>query len=551
MRRLFALLGPILLAIVGAGIGLQLVPASTVQVGPLTTTVHLRPSLEPRTVLKLPPVGEVEFETHRAPVTIEARVQGVDLRQAQQLLASPSAMTDLEKTAPEALTSGIIQNAGLCALFALGGAAISVGLTYRRVRRSVIAAGSALAVTAASVGLMAATFRPQALYQPRFDGLLSQAPYVADIGRSTMADYASYRTALAQFVSQVSSVYAAASAIPDDRVGTDVVRVLHVSDIHDNPQAFDVIAKLVSQLDVDLVVDTGDITSWGMPAENRLLEPIGDLDVPYVFVGGNHDGRSAIEAVAEKKNAHVLNNEVIEVEGLRIAGIGDPRFTPDDDASAEGKKAGSIAVEQAGYQLGATITEYDAAHPDAPVDIALFHDPTVPGGLEGRVPLVLSGHMHAGNVQLDRDGSGTDWLTVGSTGGALTSGGTNAVLEGGEPVDLSARLLYLDRSTHRLLAYDDIAMGGLGLVSVSIQRHTMPTEQAPLTVPSSSTAPAEPMPAERSVAPGTVPADESRVTTTPTPTEAATTDGADGTGTDGAGTGGAAASTSGTASPTP
>jgi hypothetical protein len=44
-------------------------------------------------------------------------------------------------------------------------------------------------------------------------------------------------------------------------------------------------------------------------------------------------------------------------------------------------------------------------------------------------------------------------------------------------------VLYIDRSTKKLQAWDDISLGGLGLASASVSRHLAqpPAEQAPPT----------------------------------------------------------------------
>ncbi|MGO1389905.1 metallophosphoesterase [Brachybacterium alimentarium] len=503
-----------LVAILGAIVGIMLVPATRDDIGPLTASVHLKPSLSSETVMLLPPVGEVSFDTHTAPVRIEARVQGVDIAKAEALFYSDTGFSELTETAPEAITAAAAKNATLNALFAAAGAGLAVGLTFRRVRRALVAGGCTVALVGVSVVATSVTFKPESLYQPKFDGLLTQATYIADLGQATAADYQSYRSTLAEFVGQVSALYIAADSLPVGLDQENLLTVLHVSDIHDNPQAYDVIEQLNSQFAIDLVIDTGDIVSWGTPVETQQLSVIGELDVPYVFVAGNHDGAAAEAKIAEQPNATVVQNEVVTVAGLRIAGIGDPRFAADDDSDAGGWEAGTEAMAASGFQLGDTITAYDEEHPEAPVDLALMHDPTQPQGLEGRVPLVLSGHMHTSKVELDRDGSGTDWFTVGSTGGALASGGVAPVLQGDDPLDLTARMLYFDKSTRRLVAYDDIVMGGLGLVSVSIQRSQMPPEAPELEVPEGAETPEAPIPEEQEVEPGEGLPDEERVTPT-------------------------------------
>lgn len=512
--RLAHITATTVVALLGAVVGVLLVPPTKVDVGPLIATVHLRPSLESDTVILLPPVGEVAFDTHTAPVRVEARVQGVDMEQAEQLLWSSEARTELTRTVPEDLTGAAARNAALNALFGAVGAGLAVGLTFRRLRRSVLAAGSAVAVVAASVGAVSLTFRPDSLYQPRFEGLLSQAAYVADVGQGALADYSGYRDTLAEFVGQVSALYIAADSLSPGIGSQDLITVLHVSDIHDNPQAFDVIEQLNGQFDIDAVIDTGDIVSWGTPFEHDLLSAIGDLDVPYVYIAGNHDSSVTAATVADQPNGIVLENEIVEVAGLRIAGVGDPRFAADDDSDAGGWREGDAAVQSSVFQLGETIVAHDEANPETTVDVALVHDPTQPEGLEGRVPLVLSGHMHTSSVELDRDGSGTDWMIVGSTGGALGSGGVRPVLDGGEPLDLTARLLYFDAETRRLVAYDDIVMGGLGLVSISVQRTQMPAEAPSLEVPEDAEAPPTPTPTDLDIEPGEGLPDEQRVTPT-------------------------------------
>ena len=512
--RLLHITTTAVVAVLGGIVGLLLVPPTTVEVGPLTASVHVRPSLSSETVLLLPPVGQVAFDSHTAPVRIEARIKGVDVEKAEALFYADSGFAELQESAPESLAAAAAKNSALNALFAAAGAGLAVGLTFRRVRRAVLAGGSAVAVVGASLATTSATFSPESLNQPKFEGLLSQAAYIADLSHGTVIDYQSYRDTLAEFVGQVSALYIAADSLPVGLDQENVITVLHVSDIHDNPQAYDVIEQLHTQFAIDAVIDTGDIVSWGTPLENELLRRIGTLDIPYVYVSGNHDGAAAAATIAAQPNATVVENEVVEVAGLRIAGIGDPRFAADDDSDAGGWREGDEAVNAAIFQLGDTIESYDEEHPEDPVDVALIHDPTQPEGLLGRVPLVLSGHMHTSDVELDREDSGTGWLTAGSTGGALASGGVAPVLQGDDPLDLTARMLYFDADTRRLVAYDDIVMGGLGLVSVSIQRSQMPDEAPELEIPEGAETPESTIPPEQEVEPGEGLPDEDRVTPT-------------------------------------
>lgn len=512
MRRSVKAVLAAVAGIVGAGLGAALTPASTVEVGPLEGTVHLRPALESGTEFQLPPFGTVSFDTHRAPVKAVLQLKGVDIAGAERLLASQEEYEQMKATAGDALVGAAVRNALVQITFTGVGGGLAALVALRGRTETVIGAGSALVLAVGSTGLMGATFDARALTQPQFEGVLTEAANLMNIGQGGITDYANYREQVADMVSQASGMYIAGTTLPSALDDANVITVLHVSDIHANPQAYDVMRSLDEQFGVDLIIDTGDEVSWATPIENSVTDGLDQIpDVPYVFISGNHDSQRTTEMMASHEQVRVLSNEVITVEGLTIAGIGDPRFVGDDTSDGVGFAAGKDAVEAAGFQLGDTVEQWNAAHPDQQVDMALIHDPTRPAGLLGRTPLVLSGHMHTPKVERDRDGSGTDWITSGSTGGALTSGGVEPVAEGGKPLDLNARLLHVDRTSGRLLAMDEITMGGLGLMSISVERAQMPEEAPELEVPEGAETPDKPIPAEQSATPGRIPEDSERV----------------------------------------
>jgi hypothetical protein len=185
-----------------------------------------------------------------------------------------------------------------------------------------------------------------------------------------------------------------------------------------------------------------------------------------VFIRGNHDSASTQAAVAAQKNAVVLDDRVATVAGLTLAGIGDPRFTPVEGSAAPDRPEAVASSAQ----LAGTIQAYDATHPGAPVDVALVHDPQAADPLGGVVPLVLAGHLHK---REQRTVDGTKILVEGTTGGALLTSDGLIRAEAGTALPLEASLLYFANSgadRGRLLAYDEVTVGGLGLTSVSISR---------------------------------------------------------------------------------
>jgi predicted phosphodiesterase len=459
----------ILLALGGAFVGSLLAPSAHARIGPLTVRVDVRPSLQPATQVELAPFGSVRFDTHSAPLAINASIQTVDVEQAQQVLSSSDSLSDLEQNAPDRMRAAVIRAALFTAAFALLGALIVGALGERTLRAALESGAIALVVVLVFCAGAVATFRQDSLAAPKFSGVLTRAPFVVGQTQSLVKRLESYRSGLSDVVDSVTSLYALGSRLPGTVEGNakgEVITVLHISDIHDNPLGFDLTARLVKQFGADLVVDTGDITTNGTVLEGTQLDRIGELNVPYIFVRGNHDSQSTQNSVAAQSNAVVLDDSVQTVGGLTFAGIGDPRFTPEEGSAAPHREQ-AVAADA---QLAATIRSYDTAHPLDKVDVALVHDPQAATPLGGVVPLVLAGHLHKRQVKTEGD---TKVLVEGTTGGALLTSDGLIKAEAGQAVPLTASLLYFGRSgtdEGRLLAYDEVTVGGLGLTSVSIER---------------------------------------------------------------------------------
>ncbi|MFC7646960.1 metallophosphoesterase [Streptosporangium lutulentum] len=268
-----------------------------------------------------------------------------------------------------------------------------------------------IAGTGAAVVL---TFRPDSVVEPKYTGLLTGAPSLVGDAESIVTRFESYRLQLAKLVNNVSQLYDTVSVLPVYDADPTSIRVLHVSDIHLSLIAWNLIRSITTQFKIDVIVDTGDLTDHGTGPEDKFVEEIGTLDVPYVFVRGNHDSRTTQKAVATQKGAIVLDDSVKTVAGLRIYGLGDPRFTPDK----------SVAVDSDLESLSAMGRAHALrlAQGPKPVDLVAVHDPTIARAFSGAAPMVLTGHSHERSSELLP--SGTRLLVQGSTGGAPASSGT-------------------------------------------------------------------------------------------------------------------------------
>ncbi len=465
----------------GGWLGLALGGQVLTPIGPADVSLSVGPSWRGETVVDVAPLGTLEFDTHSSPLRFEASIDEIRLAAAEEMFEDPEAIDRMGRTIGGEVRDGVIRLMAQSAASAALGAALVGLLVFRDWRRAGLSAATALAAFVAAGGSAAATFNPSAVAEPRYSGLLAGAPQVVGSAEAVVSRFDQYREQLASLVGNVSRLYEVTSTLPVYEGDESTVRVLHVSDIHLNPAAWNVISSIQDQFQVDLVVDSGDLTDRGSAAEDAFAGEIADLEVPYVWVRGNHDSMGTQRAVEAQPNAVVLDEEAQEAGGIVFYGAGDPRFTPDKTAdNPDGDELRDIGEAQAAQ----------AAGEDPPVDVAVLHDPAQAEAFDGLVPLVLSGHGHRRWTELTE--AGTRYLVQGSTGGAGLRG-----LEGGvdRPKPYEASVLYIDTETKRLQAWDDITLGGLGLTSAQIERHIEEEPDRALAPPSpapSSPAPSSP-----------------------------------------------------------
>ncbi|MDQ4124804.1 MAG: metallophosphoesterase family protein, partial [Actinomycetota bacterium] len=286
----------------------------------------------------------------------------------------------------------------------------------------------------------AASFDVAAFEQPRFTGALVRAPVVIDAlqsGQVTLGSIQSRYETAADRLSELLTLVAEPNRDPAD----DSVAILHVSDIHSNPLGVQLARRLAEQFDVDAVLDTGDLTNFGVTLESRIGRLVERIDVPYFLVPGNHDSAANEAALDRVSNLTVLDGDVAEVEGIRILGWGDPTDTNWNNIPPE--EAAEIRVE-AGEETAAEVGRV------AP-DVLAVHDSRLAEASFGEVPLVLAGHYHRRIVEEE---DGTLVLAVGSTGAT----GLKFFVEAER--DYEAQVLYFREG--RAVAVDYVRFSGLG-----------------------------------------------------------------------------------------
>jgi predicted MPP superfamily phosphohydrolase len=456
----------IAVGLIAGWVGLMYGGRSQAEVGPVNVSFALHPSLSGGTVIDIPPLGTLRLDSHAGPVGVNAQVNSIRPDRARQLIENPNAFDHFADTIGGEVRRGFAVLAMKASAAALVCAALAGFVVFRTLRRtlwSTVAAFNGLLL----VGVLSVlTFNPQSVAEPRFTGILASAPQVVGDAKTIASRIGVYRAQLARLIGNVSRLYDVTSTLPTYEPDPSTIRVLHVSDIHLNPVAWSVIRQVTRQFRIQLVIDTGDLTDHGSKAERKFAGSISGLKVPYVFIRGNHDSTDTERTVAKQKNTTVLDDRMSTVAGLKIYGIGDPRFTPDKTTRGDAVDARQM------FALGQAAAERVRAGRLTP-DIILTHDPNEGQAFDGLAPLVLAGHTHERSTRLMT--AGTRLFVQGSTGGAGLRG-----LEHEQPTPIEMSVLYFNRTSHRLQGWDDIQLGGLGLTSAQIERTLEPKPDRPI-----------------------------------------------------------------------
>jgi predicted phosphodiesterase len=464
LPRWFHRAAPVLFAVavglVGAWAGMQLWGHTTTSVGPFR--VELTSSFGPgETDISLPPFGSLSADTHAAPLRLRATLKDVEVQRLSEALSS-SGSDGLVSTVSDDAIARMRPFAIRVLLASAAGALLLALLAFRRdARRVAIAVATALLTVGGSQIWVLATFRSEAFLHPTYTGTLALAPQVIGPVEQAAAKIDAFRTQLGRVVDGAVRAYTSLQASP---LGAgNEIRVLHISDIHLSPVGFDFARQIAAGFDVDFVLDTGDITSFGTPAESLILASIPAFHKPYVFVRGSHDSLELQREVARIPNATVLDGDTTTVDGITLYGLGDPVFVDNRSDPLDSAEFARIARSVCPRILA------DVQALPAPPDILAVHDEKMAECVAGSVPFVASGHLH---VNESRTQNGTLFLKVGTTGGA---GPTLFTDQGAQ--DLSAEVLYFKPGTPPQLVAYDVIVQDPQTGNLTVTRHLVTAQQ--------------------------------------------------------------------------
>ncbi len=433
----------ILTAAAGAVLAAFSLSAGSYRVVGTTVEAAVFPAGRGITVLRLPPLGEIEAGTHRLPVGISVSLEKVSVSQAKRLADSGFSQESLLRRVENDLTV-LIRRFIIRLLFlgAAGGLFAALILPGRNRKRALLAvAVGVVAVALPAVGV-ARDYQFEAWRQPRYSGMLTAAPWLIETVEEKLDNFDAFRDEMRRLANNVYTFYAKVDSWEAVDLGSGKLRVLQVGDIHNNPVAFDIMREVVRDFQVDIVVDTGDLTDLGTPMESGLAEKIGALGVPYVFVPGNHDSPSVLEALRKNDNVVVADGRVVKVKGVRILGLVEPAAEVMSAEPTDEARMASLSRNSARrYRALSSEPLLVAAH-----SIKRAED------LIGKAPVLLVGHTHAPSLTIN---NGTVIADVGTSGAA---GIRNFEVD--EDLPYSFKLLHFDRRSRQLKAVDSLAIAG-------------------------------------------------------------------------------------------
>ncbi len=401
-RRTLSGLAVALAGAFAAMAALPLIPQVSHDLGPATVTGEARIGAG-QTVFVAPPLGTVSAATHETPVRLELGLSRIDVTALEKQISNGLVQTEMISQIEDDLRGLVIRLIMQILLgSAIAGLLVAAMLPRRRLGNFVWAAGGSCLVAAGVVGITIATFDDRAFEEPTFSGALTRAPEVLDTfqrGSASLDALSSHYENLAGRISELMSL----TSLDRTTEALGEETILHVSDIHSNPLGLEIVKRLARTFEVDAVVDTGDLTSFGEPLETHVVSLLDNLNTPYYFVPGNHDSPANRVEIDTRSEAILLDQDTVNVGGVEILGWADPTFTADNDLTTE--EGNDLRLAEAEEVAEETV----ALGPD----VLAVHDVRLAEQAIGEVPLVLSGHQHERSLEL-RDG--TLILSVGSAG---------------------------------------------------------------------------------------------------------------------------------------
>jgi len=377
----------------------------TADLGVIRARFSLAPAMRGETLLAIYPFGEVSAKTHSAPVKIIVGLERIHEESIDEIIADDIGFTELldamKDKAQKAVGEFILVVFALAALGGAAGASIGRRMSFIEI---LLGAGVGLLSAAVLGGVVLSQYKLEAFRQPSYRGLITYAPEIVDNINRSVEGGKNLRKYVRDMAANMSSFYVELDRY-GERENAGRVRILHISDIHNNPLAGDFVKVLVKGLSPNLIMNTGDMTDMGTALELKLMDSLKGIGKPHFFVSGNHDSPEVVEELKRDFGLRVLDGDIATHGKLRIIGFGDPKANVSFDAEVDPEEM----LEATGR-----IIEKLSKLKKKP-DVLMVHNPDIGRAAAGLSPVILSGHAHS--IRAERIGDSV-LIVAGTTGAA-------------------------------------------------------------------------------------------------------------------------------------
>lgn len=304
----------------------------TVNFQGLELILSLKLALKGSTTINLPPIGVLKAYTHPIPININILLQNIDIDLIKTVIDRIHDKDELWLLFRKDMLSAVQILLVKTVILGISGAIFNAFLFKFKKNDLITCVVISLFFITIILSSVYMSYDITAFEKPEYFGTLKAAPWLIDIWNKGISQLSELGQQLKNMSDSISMVFSKM----DNLASTEesVVRVLHVSDIHNNPAAFDFMEQIITNFNVDIVVDTGDITDYGTFIEDMIINKIPQLPVDYVFTAGNHDSPKTLDIITKIDNVTVLDGKVTNIKGINILGFSDPASkTVDIDSS--------------------------------------------------------------------------------------------------------------------------------------------------------------------------------------------------------------------------
>ncbi|MGB4149072.1 MAG: metallophosphoesterase, partial [Tepidanaerobacteraceae bacterium] len=213
------------------------------------------------TTIHLPPIGVLKAYTHSSPITLKIVLQNVDIDVIKAIIDSIHDKNELISLIKEDALNAIKILAAKTLLLSISGTFFAAFVLRLKKRDFICCTIISIALVIIILSWTFLSYNVTAFDKPEYFGTLRAAPWLIDIWNKGISQINVLREQLKSMSEGISMVFSRMDSVASTE--ESMVRVLHVSDIHNNPAAFDFMEQIVQNFNVDFIIDTGDITDYG------------------------------------------------------------------------------------------------------------------------------------------------------------------------------------------------------------------------------------------------------------------------------------------------